>query len=307
MADSATPASGAVRQSLTEGRTLAAAMPELSIEARRITATVLAGWHGRRRAGPGETFWQFRQFVAGEPAAGIDWRRSARDDHHLFVREKEWEAAHTLWLSPDLSASMDFRSRLAPITKRERTAVLTLALAELFAKAGERTGLLGHMAPVLSRNAAGKIAVALTGSTEVAPHETQMLRRHAEVILLGDFLDPIDQIEARLAAITAAGAVSHLVQVLDPIEETFPYTGRTEFRDPESGARQLLGRAEGVRAAYQRLLAVRRDRLSAAARRRGGSFLVHRTDEPATVPLLALYARLGDRGDLQRAAAGRAA
>ncbi|MCW5697621.1 MAG: DUF58 domain-containing protein [Bauldia sp.] len=306
MAGPLTPASGPVRQSLAEGRTLAAAMPELSIEARRITATILAGWHGRRRAGPGETFWQFRQFVAGEPAAGIDWRRSARDDHHLFVREKEWEAAHTLWLSPDLSASMDFRSHLSRVTKRERAAVLTLALAELFARAGERTGLLGHTAPVLSRNAANKIAVAMAAAGDAA-HETQPLRRHAEVILLGDFLDPIAAIEARLDAIAATGATVHLVQVLDPIEETFPYTGRTEFRDPESGARQLLGRAEGVRGAYQRLLAARRDRLAAGARRRGGSFLVHRTDEPATAPLLALYARLGDRGDLQRAAAGRAA
>src|SRR5690606_27838770 len=69
--------SPAPHAALAEARTLAAALPDLLVEARRISASVLAGWHGRRRAGPGETFWQFRTFTPGEPAAGIDWRRSA--------------------------------------------------------------------------------------------------------------------------------------------------------------------------------------------------------------------------------------
>ena len=117
------------RGPLTEAKSIAAAMPDMLIEAQRVANTVLAGWHGRRVSGRGETFWQFRPFVTGEAAASIDWRRSARDEH-LFVREKEWEAAHTLWLWPDLSPSMDFRSRLAPVSKRRRAIVLTLALAE---------------------------------------------------------------------------------------------------------------------------------------------------------------------------------
>ena len=51
----------------------------------------------RRRAGAGESFWQYRRFNSGEPSQNVDWRRSARDDH-LYVREQEWEAAHTVWL-----------------------------------------------------------------------------------------------------------------------------------------------------------------------------------------------------------------
>jgi uncharacterized protein (DUF58 family) len=74
------------RKTLTEAKGVAAAMPEMLIEARRVAMTVLAGWHGRRTSGRGETFWQFRPFVTGEAAASIDWRRSARDEH-LFVRE----------------------------------------------------------------------------------------------------------------------------------------------------------------------------------------------------------------------------
>src|SRR5689334_24708893 len=92
-----------------QARTLAESMPRLILEARRVAATVIHGIHGRRRAGPGENFWQYRRFMSGEPAHRVDWRRSARDDL-LYVREQEWEAAHTIWIWPDRSPSMAFRS-----------------------------------------------------------------------------------------------------------------------------------------------------------------------------------------------------
>ncbi len=298
-----------VRGALTEAKGIAAGMPDLLVEARRVAATVLAGWHGRRVSGRGETFWQFRPFVTGEPAATIDWRRSARDDH-LYVREKEWEASHTVWLWADLSASMDFRSRLAPVTKLARATVLTLALADLLATAGERTGLVGASRAMLTRNAAERIAVLIPAAAEKpAPPDVHALKRFTDITLIGDFLDPIDQIEAMLDAILRAGVHAHLVQVIDPIEETFPYAGRTEFHDPETGLRHVVSRAEQYRTDYQNRLAALRDRLATLCRRLDWTFIVHRTDRPATEPLLALHARLADRHSRAGAAAlaGRAA
>src|SRR5947209_6934107 len=134
-----------------EGRTLAATMPRLILEARRVAATVIHGLHGRRRAGSGENFWQYRRFVSGEAAARVDWRRSARDDH-LYVREQEWEAAHTVWLWPDRSASMAFSSPQVQDTKLERALVMALALAEVLVQGGERIGIPGLMRPTASRN-----------------------------------------------------------------------------------------------------------------------------------------------------------
>src|SRR5262249_43977148 len=147
---------GPIRDALTEAKGLAAGLPDLLIEARRVAATIIAGWHGRRAAGRGETFWQFRPFTSGDATTGIDWRRSARDDH-FYVREKEWEAAHTVWLWLDLSPSMVFRSRLASVSKRDRGMVFLLALADLLAAAGERVGLLGESDLILARNAAERI------------------------------------------------------------------------------------------------------------------------------------------------------
>jgi hypothetical protein len=68
----------ATQQASGTARTLAESLPRLILEARRIAATVIHGLHGRKRAGPGENFWQYRRFVWGEPARRVDWRRSAR-------------------------------------------------------------------------------------------------------------------------------------------------------------------------------------------------------------------------------------
>jgi uncharacterized protein (DUF58 family) len=292
---------------LTEAKGIADAMPEMLIEARRVANVVIAGWHGRRSPGRGETFWQFRPFVTGESADAIDWRRSARDEH-LYVREMEWEAVHTLWLWADLSPSMDFRSRLAPVTKRNRATVLTLALAELLATGGERIGLLGASDPIMARNAAERVAVIIpriAGNTD-AP-DTRRLRRFTDVILFSDFLDPIDEIDATMNAVLGTGARAHLVQIVDPIEETFPFAGRTEFVDPETGVRHVVSRAEQYRTDYQLRLAALRDHLRTMARRLDWTFIVHRTDRPATEPLLALHARLADRQHSLGLQAGRAA
>ena len=115
----------AIRRADGESRTLAASLPRLVLEARRIAANVIHGLHGRRRAGSGESFWQYRRFVSGEPAQRVDWRRSARDDH-LYVREQEWEAAHTVWIWPDRSPSMAFASKAARDSKLERGLIVTL-------------------------------------------------------------------------------------------------------------------------------------------------------------------------------------
>jgi uncharacterized protein (DUF58 family) len=282
---------------LGDARTVAEALPDLLVEARQISSTVSAGWHGRRRAGPGETFWQFRPFNMGEPAKRIDWRRSARDDH-LYVREREWEAAHTVWMWSDLSQSMAFQSKLSKTSKRDRGLVIMLGLADLLARGGERIGLTGLTRPTSDRNAAEKVATALTHTNQaISLPDTHSVGRFSEVVMIGDLLDPIEEITAWAKTVIAAGARGHLVQVLDPIEETFPFAGRTEFRDPETGLRLVTGRAEGWREAYQTKLAAHRAALADLASKAGWTFMVHHTDRPANEPLLALHSRLADNAD----------
>src|SRR5512139_4223003 len=151
---------GTVKQATVGARKLADAMPGLILEARRVASTVIHGLHGRRRAGPGENFWQYRRFVSGEPSQNVDWRRSARDDH-LYVREQEWEASHTVWIWPDRSPSMAFASKQARDSKLERGLIVAFALAELLVAGGERVGIPGLMNPTASRAVIDKMAQAM--------------------------------------------------------------------------------------------------------------------------------------------------
>lgn len=292
------PSESRVTPALTAtARSLADALPDLLVDAREVANTVASGWHGRRRAGTGEDFWQFRPFQFGEPARSIDWRRSAREDGHLFVREREMENAHTVWLWADLSPSMAFRSDLSQFVKRDRALVLMIALAELLARSGERIGLPGHGRPTASRNAAERLATALLHvDADAARPEIGVVRRLHEVVVFGDFLDPTDETVSDLRRLAGIGARVHLVQVLDPIEETFPFAGRTEFVDPETGGRITAGRAEAWRTGYVAALARHRDRLRSAMRLPGWSFAVHHTDRSPADVLLALHARLAAGG-----------
>ena len=291
-----------------EAQALAARLPALRLEARRIAHTVAFGVHGRRRAGPGETFWQFRRFEQSDVRSQIDWRRSASSDR-LFVREREWEAAHTVWLWADLTPSMAFTSHLASTSKRDRALLLLFAIAELLIEGGERVGLIGMMPPTAQRHASERIAErvlqelrapsAISGPKALTE---ATLSRFSECVLIGDFLDPLEGTEAALRHLAGQGVRGQMVQVLDPAEETLDYSGRVEFLDPEGGHRWLAPRAETMRDAYKARLAAHRAGLDSMARRVRWSLLVHHTDRPAGEALLALYGRLSqeDRLTAQR-------
>lgn len=275
---------------------LASALPRLLVAARRASATVVHGLHGRRRSGVGENFWQFRRFTEGDVPGRIDWRRSARDEH-IYVREQEWEAAHTVWLWIDRSRSMAFRSSLSEVSKLERAVVLGLAVADLLVRGGERVGLLGLTRPTASRLAIEKLAEALVHAEDDANHlppAEAPIARLAEAVLIGDLLAPEEEIAATVASLAGRGGRGHMVMIADPVEETFPFSGRTEFLDPDTSVKLVAGRAEEWRAGYEARLARHRAALVEIARRHGWTFTIHRTDRPATEPLLALHARLGE-------------
>jgi uncharacterized protein (DUF58 family) len=282
------------RRSTAAAQSLAAAMPRLILEARRVATTVIHGLHGRRRAGPGENFWQYRRFVSGEPATRVDWRRSARDEH-LYVREREWEAAHTVWIWPDRSASMNFMSRWAAESKRDRALVIGFALAQLLVEGGERIGIPGLMRPTADRNVIEKMAEAIIHDRSARPSLPPSFAPSplAEIVVLSDLWSPVEDVRRTVAQLSATGAQGHVVQVVDPAEETFPYSGRIEFVEPESGGAITAGRAESWRGEYVARIDRHRATIRAETDRLGWSFMIHRTDRPASEMLLLLHGRMG--------------
>jgi uncharacterized protein (DUF58 family) len=275
---------------------LAAPLPPLMVAAKRVASTVAQGVHGRRRVGQGETFWQFRRYQPGDSTSRIDWRRSAKSSH-LYVRETEWEAAQSVWLWRDASASMDFVSAPALGPKRRRAELLLLALGVLLVRGGERVAVLGsNLHPASGRVVLTRIAHMLedgepaTGSLPVP----EALPRHARVVMIGDFLSPLSEIRAAVAAFDALGVRGHMVQVLDPAEESLPFAGRVRFIGPEGEGFALIGRAETAAADYARAMAAHQAELGLLARSAGWSFVRHRTDRPPETALLALYLGLAE-------------
>ncbi len=273
------------------------------IAAERVAATVAQGVHGRRRVGLGDSFWQFRPFVDGDVAGRIDWRQSAKSGRPAplgwYVRETEWEAAQTVFLWRDGSSSMRWQSRLAATEKRERAELLLLALASLLLRGGERVALLGEQArPVSGRAGLDRIATALV--TEGAGDEAglpakSILPRHSKVVLFGDFLGSLAEIQETVSRLSGNLVTGYLMQVLDPAEMLLPYEGRVRFKGLEQEPDTLIPRVETVRDEYGRRLAAQQDGLATICRAARFGFGVHRTDHPPETALLGLYTALSPR------------
>jgi uncharacterized protein (DUF58 family) len=272
---------------LTASLDLAARLPRLVLEARRVSASV-HGIHGRRRAGPGETFWQYRPLVSGESASRIDWRRSARDGH-LFVREREWEASHAIWLWIDRSPSMGFASSLALASKVDRALVAGFALAETLVEGGERVGHLGLTRALASRRIVETLAQAILvdakGQVADLPPDAA-LPRLADAIIITDGLTPSASLAGRIATMASSGARGHVLLIADPIEETFPFTGQAELFDLEDGLSLRVGDAGSWGAEYRQRLEAHRDAIREACRKAGWTLTLHRTDRPASEGVL---------------------
>ena len=277
---------------------VAATLPPLLVAAERVAMTVAQGVHGRRRVGQGETFWQFRQYQPGDAASRIDWRKSAKSER-LYVRETEWEAAQSVWLWRDGSSSMDYTSAgyIAGAgwpTKRDRAELLLVALASLLVRGGERLTLLGSaVAPMTGRVALSRLVQLIEGASATGGLPAfEPLPRAGQLVLIGDFLAPLDTINACVAQFAGAGLKGHLLHIADPAEEELPFAGRIRFEGVEEREEIVISRVETVREDYALRFKRHREGLTDIARAVGWTFGHHRTDRPPHLALLALQAAL---------------
>jgi uncharacterized protein (DUF58 family) len=279
----------------SRSETIAATLPALLADAQHLSATVLLGTHGRKRAGTGDEFWQYRPAEAGDALRAIDWRRSARSDGH-FVRQTEWQAAQSVMIGVDDSASMTFTGSAKRPSKLRRAQTLGMAIAILAVHGGERVGLTHLTDPPRG----GRVQLLRMAQAMMDGHEEgdygaprpKALPVGSRAVFFSDFLGdpaPIEQVLGRAADRGVKGA---LVQVLDPDEEAFPYDGRTVFESMSGAIRFETLKAKSLRDEYLARLAERKDRLQQAARRTGWRYHVHHTDQSAEPALLWLYRAL---------------
>jgi uncharacterized protein (DUF58 family) len=285
------------------GEALGGTLPPLLVAAERVAATVAQGVHGRRRTGRGDSFWQYRPFAEGDAAQRVDWRQSARSDR-LFVRETEWEAAQTVYLWVADGAGMRWHSAGAP-AKRDRAVLLTLALASLLLRAGEHVRLLGGAPhPASGRAALPAVAALLAQEPKQQAEAERVLppqlpvARHAHVVLMGDFLEPVSEIRDAIGYFAGIPVTGHILQVIDPAEAELPFRGRVRFQGL-GGARRgggiLVPRVEDIRREYHQRLGDQIAAIAGIAAASGWRAGLHRTDHPPGVALLGLFEALANR------------
>ena len=277
--------------------TLAAAFPPLLAEAEHLATTVMIGDHGRRRAGVGDTFWQYRPAQNHDEMRSIDWRRSARSDAQ-FIQDKEWQIAQSILMWVDQSASMSFTSLNDGTTKGSRARTLALASAILLLRGGERVGLTGNVLPPRRGEVQVAQMAALLSQDHTddfgTPDATGMVS-HSRALFVSDFMGDLTGIETAMARAADRDVRGALVQILDPSEEAFPFDGRTIFESMSGTMRHETLKARDLRDRYLDRLAQRKDHLASLARAAGWQYNTHHTDTPAASALLWIYTALERR------------
>ena len=279
----------------TAAKALSAGQPALMVRARQLAATLVWGTHGRRRAGLGESFWQYRPAQTGDAASAVDWRRSGRSDDE-FIQEKEWQVAQSLQLWVDPSLSMTYAS--GSETKRDVAQVLALALADAALRAGESVGTTGLGVPAKPGNLQfDRMAAYLTAADdakgEFAAPDPTGLRRGSQAVLLSDFMGDIAGVEAFLATAAKHSVEGALIMVLDPAELEFPFRGRSLFQSMGGALEYETQKAASLKDQYQAALAQRQDVLTRMATTAGWHMHVHVTDKSARDALIWACGMLG--------------
>ena len=268
---------------------LAAPLPALLAQAEHLATTVILGDHGRRRAGLGDTFWQYRPAQPHDEARLIDWRRSARSDT-AFIQDKEWQIAQSVILWVDRAASMSFTS--GDENKAHRASVLALSLAILLLRGGERVGLTGlRLPPKRGEAQALHLAELLAeqSTDDYGSPDTDGMLPHSRALFVSDFMGDIAGVENAMLRAADRGIGGAILQVLDPQEEAFPFDGRTVFQSMGGSLTHETQKAGDLKERYLERLAERKDRLAHLARVAGWQFHTHHTGQSAASALLWLY------------------
>nr|WP_252731319.1 DUF58 domain-containing protein [Lentibacter algarum] len=268
-----------------------ALLAPLLARAEQLAHAVMPGGHGRKRAGNGDDFWQYRPVQAGDTLRMIDWRRSARSDSQ-FIRQKEWQISQSVYFWVDRAQSMQFSSGANLPQKADRAQILSLAIAILLARGGERVGLSGEdLPPRAGMKQVQRFAELLVApkAEDYATPDVSHLQKNATAVFVSDFLGDVEAVEAALNEAASKGVRGVCLQVLDPVEENFPFRGRAVFQSVGGSLEHETLQAGDLAQRYRDRLNERKLRLRDICGKTGWQYKCHHTAESAQVAVMWLY------------------
>ena len=266
-------------------------LPDLIQQAEKTVQSWIQGGYVLRRAGSGEQFWQFRDYTGADRAQDIDWRQSAKTDK-LYVRQREWQTNRKTYLWCDPSPRLDYRSDNRLETKRTVALVVSIAVASLLQRGKEAVHSFGASGRQERGDQFDHIARQLY---QHQPDLSSLLKTqrssYSRALLFSDGLAPLTETEIALRQQNEKRGRRIFIQILDPAELTFPFTGRTVFEpmDISETNNYETSNAASIRQAYQQKIMAHNAELEALCRRLNWDYMLHVTDRPYHEGLTALY------------------
>ena len=263
-------------------------IPSLYVKADRIANTIWEGMHNRNKDGLGDNFWQFRKYEYGDPAHLIDWKKTAKSNE-TFIQEKELQTLQNFVIWRDTSRSMNFRSSESIDTKLYRANLFTLTLTIILSKSGENIVLNGLKTELLKGGNAvnfvsNQINEKVTDSYKSSPNINE-IKNNSDVILIGDFLNNINETEKTIKELSNRGINGIIIQILDPAERFFPYKGRINFNGLEGEQNILIGKAESVRNDYKKAIKIHIEKLEKLTTSYSWKYILDNSDQDASISL----------------------
>ena len=234
----------------------------LDLRAKFIIKGFMHGLHASPLHGFSVEFSEHRKYTQGDDPKDIDWLVYAKTEKY-YVKKFEAETNLTGYLAVDTSRSMGYTYR-QEMTKFEYSICLAAALAYLMIHQQDPVGLVTFdekikqsLKPKSRRSQLSAILSMLSnlapdGQTNIAASLMQlaaMLKRQSMVMVFSDLLGDSDEILKALHRLRHSGHDVILFHVLDEAETKFPFHGRVELLDPESGDKIPLN-AEAMKRDY---------------------------------------------------------
>ena len=294
------------------------AIRSLELRARAVVEGFWAGLHRSPYHGFSVEFTEYRQYSPGDDPRYLDWRVFARTDRY-FIKKYEDETNLRCHILADQSRSMDFGTR--GFTKATYASTLAATFGYFLHLQGDAVGLLTFdeqvrdFLPARSRTSHLRQLMLMLErasggrSTDLnAPIEriTTLIRRRGIVVLISDFLAPLDKLERNLIALTACGHEMCVFQVLDPAEIDLGLEKASLFEDFET-TRTLYIDPPAARASYVKKLTAHCEALRATCVKLGISYNRLTTADPLEMALFEfLQSRMRRGRQVRRARAGGA-
>ncbi len=261
-------------------------LPALKDAAAQVAAHISHGAHGQKKAGGSEKFWQFREYSEADRPQDIDWRQSGKTEH-IYVREKELETPQSIYFWANRSGSMNLMSAKALHSKLEAAQILSLALAMLFKRGEERVGVLGQRRVGNSEDAVDRIGRDLLENVEPFLPEGNIPSK-STVVLCGDFLSTIEEIEHSFLPYSGRNSRGIVVQILDVAERDLPFDGNVVFEDTADSSHKIDNVAS-IRNAYKKRMAAHIADIEKLCSSYGWTHILHVTDTPIEETLTRIW------------------